>query len=830
MCAKSVNRRRRTKNMLALHAAIKGTARAANNTMWRIQRARPLLSIRPFLSATKKLVDDVKDKATLAGLRAKMEAEVKSGKIIHESQMAEYLRLVNKVNPREAAAIIERGWQDKSIPVTEPILREYFSSVGALKRFDQINIQALLKMLNTENPGKGDAILSAAMASRTSNTGGFSAGSAPNDPLYIKTLASDKSHWPKTVMNLLWFLFIISMAGQLMDAQGGGGSGIAGILGKNVVNVAEVSDKTFDDVVGVDEAKAELEEIVAYLIDPSKFTRLGGKLPKGVLLTGSPGVGKTLLARAVAGEAGVPFFYTSGSEFEEMFVGVGAARVRKLFEAAKAKAPCIIFIDEIDAIGGKRSEKDQSAMKMTLNQLLVEMDGFSPTQNIIIIAATNFPESLDKALTRPGRLDKVVDVPMPDIGGRMAILELYCKKIPLADDVSIEQIARGTPGFSGASLSNLVNQAAVKASVDNMQTVNMAAFEWAKDKIMMGSERKTAIISEETMRTTAFHEGGHALVALKTAHTNPVHKATIMPRGRALGMVLQMPDGDQTSMTRAELLAYMDVCMGGRVAEELVFGYDAVTPGAVSDIQQATNVARSMVTKYGLSDKLGVMFLDERDKLSGETQKLVDDEVRRMLTESYERAKKILTTNRHELDLIAAGLLEYESLSGSELVDLTRGIKPSNVEAKRSQRPSRPAKEIPTKSRAAIKKEKEQAAQAEQTSAAATPGKKTGSPGFFANLIGGSGSSSTSVQPTAPAAGTAVPASESRKPNDVAKLSANNETKRAVNPILTKAVPKDLKAPSSTAGPAKPADARAAPAVTSGGNSSGEKTRGPPTA
>lgn len=372
-----------------------------------------------------------------------------------------------------------------------------------------------------------------------------------------------------------------------------------------------------------------------------------------------------------------------------MYVGVGARRVRDLFDVAKSKAPCIIFIDEIDAIGGSRHLKEQSAMKMTLNQLLVEMDGFEQNKGVIVIAATNFPDSLDAALTRPGRFDKHVDVSLPDIGGRRKILELYAKKIPTSSDVDFEQLARGTPGFSGADLSNLINQAAVKSSIDGLKAVGMHSLEYAKDKIMMGSERKSAVIDPHTLKTTAYHEAGHALIALKTAGADPVHKATIMPRGRALGMVMQIPDGDQTSMTRKQMLARMDVCMGGRAAEELIFGSDNVTSGASSDIQQATRLAKAMVTKFGLSDKLGLFYIDEKDQsISTEVKQECDEETKKLLKDSYLRAKHLLESNHSQLDRLAQGLLEYESLSGSEILDIIEGKK-INVKGVRSQKPSR---------------------------------------------------------------------------------------------------------------------------------------------
>jgi len=479
--------------------------------------------------------------------------------------------------------------------------------------------------------------------------------------------------WQNTAAGLgsrvvIAFLFI-SMLGALMEQQGGGASVR---MGQNKEPaVAESSDKRFSDVMGCDEAKAELEEIVAYLKNPDSFTRLGGKLPSGLLLMGPPGTGKTLLARAIAGEAGVPFFFASGSEFEEMYVGVGARRMRDLFEAAKKRSPCIIFIDEIDAVGSSRQLKEQQAMKMTLNQLLVEMDGFEQNQGVIVIGATNYADVLDDALLRPGRFDKHVAVPLPDVKGRKQVLELYGSKVPLAPDVDLNTLARGTPGMSGAELFNLVNQAALRASVQGSKAVDMAALEYSKDKILMGAERKSAVISKEGARLTAYHEGGHALVALHTNGADPVHKATIMPRGQALGMVMQLPSQDQTSFSRRQMLARLDVCMGGRVAEELVFGEQEITSGASSDIQAATNLAKAMVTQWGMSENVGVVFVDKKDAaVSPEQRALIDREVQALLTASYARATKLLQTHRKELDVLAKALIEKETLTGAEVNDL----------------------------------------------------------------------------------------------------------------------------------------------------------------
>ncbi|KAI8890735.1 ATP-dependent metallopeptidase Hfl [Backusella circina FSU 941] len=431
----------------------------------------------------------------------------------------------------------------------------------------------------------------------------------------------------------------------------------------------------FEDVQGVDEAKQELEEIVEFLKNPHRFTELGGKLPKGVLLTGPPGTGKTMLARAVAGEANVPFFFMSGSEFDEMYVGVGARRVRELFAAARTKAPSIVFIDEIDAIGSKRNPKDQSYMKQTLNQLLVDLDGFSQTEGVIFIAATNFPELLDKALVRPGRFDRLVNVPLPDVRGRIEILKHHMKKIHVASEVEVSVVARGTPGFSGADLANLVNQAAIQASREGCREVNLRHLEYSKDKIIMGAERRSAVLTEEGKNLTAYHEGGHALVAYYTPGAMPLHKATIMPRGSALGMTVQLPEMDKDSFTKKEYLAQIDVCMGGRVAEEMIFGEDNVTSGAHSDIVKATDVAKRMVRYYGMSDKVGPVNHDDEDMqlLSTQTKQLIEGEILNLIEGSEARARKILQDHREELDRLAKALVEYETLDYQEIMDVLAG-------------------------------------------------------------------------------------------------------------------------------------------------------------
>ncbi|AKM08380.1 ATP-dependent zinc metalloprotease FtsH [Pelagerythrobacter marensis] len=483
------------------------------------------------------------------------------------------------------------------------------------------------------------------------------------------------------------FILILGIAFfALRQVQKGGGGGAMGFGKSKAKMLTEKQGKvTFDDVAGIDEAREELEEIVEFLKDPQRFSKLGGQIPKGALLVGSPGTGKTLLARAIAGEAGVPFFTISGSDFVEMFVGVGASRVRDMFEQAKKNAPCIVFIDEIDAVGRHRGHglgNSNDEREQTLNQLLVEMDGFEANEGIIIIAATNRPDVLDPALLRPGRFDRQVVVPVPDIEGREKILDVHMKKVPLAPDVNPRTIARGTPGFSGADLANLVNEAALLAARRNKRLVAMQEFEDAKDKVMMGSERRSMVMTDDEKKMTAYHEAGHALVGLNEPASDPIHKATIIPRGRALGMVMRLPERDNYSYHRDKMHADLSVAMGGRVAEEIIFGHDKVSSGASSDIQYATKLARNMVTKWGMSDKLGPLQYEEsqegylgmgqtaRTMGSGDTNKLIDAEIRKLVDGAHKRATEILTDQEDKLHLLAQAMLEYETLTGDEIKEL----------------------------------------------------------------------------------------------------------------------------------------------------------------
>jgi cell division protease FtsH len=489
----------------------------------------------------------------------------------------------------------------------------------------------------------------------------------------------------------LWlpFLVLIGIWIFFMNRMQGGGRGGAMGFGKSRAKL--LTEKhgrvTFDDVAGIDEAKDELEEIVEFLRNPQKFSRLGGKIPKGALLVGPPGTGKTLLARAIAGEAGVPFFTISGSDFVEMFVGVGASRVRDMFEQAKKNAPCIVFIDEIDAVGrsrgvgygGGNDEREQ-----TLNQLLVEMDGFEANEGIIIVAATNRPDVLDPALLRPGRFDRQVQVPNPDIKGREKILGVHARKVPLGPNVDLRIIARGTPGFSGADLANLVNEAALAAARIGRRFVAMEDFENAKDKVMMGAERRSMVMSEDEKKLTAYHEAGHAIVGLNVPQHDPIHKATIIPRGRALGLVLSLPERDQLSVTYTKYTSKIAMAMGGKVAEELIFGKENVTSGAASDIQQVSRIARAMVTQFGFSEELGnIDYANEQQSFLGayqgpssispESQRKIDEEVRKIVDTGYETAKRILTEKMDDLQRLAQGLLEYETLTGSEIQRVING-------------------------------------------------------------------------------------------------------------------------------------------------------------
>ena len=542
-----------------------------------------------------------------------------------------------------------------------------------------------------------------------SDGSGFSTYAPPNDPTLVQRLQErgvsitarpDKTGSPTLIGVLIsWFpmLLLIGVWVFFMRQMQSGGRGAMGFGKSKAKMLSEARDRvTFDDVAGIDEAKDDLQEIVEFLKDSSKFQSLGGRIPKGALLVGPPGTGKTLLARAIAGEANVPFFSISGSDFVEMFVGVGASRVRDMFEQAKSNAPCIIFIDEIDAVGrhrgaglgGGNDEREQ-----TLNQLLVEMDGFDDNENIILIAATNRPDVLDPALLRPGRFDRQVVVPNPDIIGREKILKVHMKKISLAADVDTRLIARGTPGFSGADLANLVNEAALLAARRTKKHVMMQEFEDAKDKVMMGSERRSMVMTEDEKKLTAYHEGGHALVALNMEASDPVHKATIIPRGRALGMVMRLPERDQLSVTRAKMKADLAVAMGGRIAEELIFGHDKVTSGASSDIQMATSMAKSMVTQYGMSEELGPLSYGENERevflghsvaqqqnMSEETQHRIDLEIRKLVEEGYETARRICQEKMDDLHKIAQGLLEYETLTGEEILALLQGNPPQRPE------------------------------------------------------------------------------------------------------------------------------------------------------
>ncbi|HUO98325.1 MAG TPA: ATP-dependent zinc metalloprotease FtsH [Rhizomicrobium sp.] len=568
------------------------------------------------------------------------------------------------------------------------------------------------------------------VSGETANSNQFTATIPSNDPTFwsllnehpnvkVNVAPADDSMPPLLNVLLNWFPMLLLIAVWvffLRQMQAGGGKAMGFGKSRAKLLTERQGRVTFEDVAGVDEAKDDLKEIVDFLKDPQKFQRLGGRIPKGVLLVGPPGTGKTLLARAIAGEANVPFFTISGSDFVEMFVGVGASRVRDMFEQAKKNAPCIVFIDEIDAVGrhrgaglgGGNDEREQ-----TLNQLLVEMDGFESTEGVILIAATNRPDVLDPALLRPGRFDRHVVVPNPDLGGREKILRVHMRKVPLAPDVDPRVIARGTPGFSGADLANLVNEAALLAARRGKRVVTMSELEEAKDKVLMGAERRSMAMTEEEKKLTAYHEGGHAIVALNVKGSDPIHKATIIPRGRALGMVMRLPERDQLSISREKMLADLCVAFGGRIAEELVFGHEKVTTGAMSDIEQATRMARAMVTRFGMSDDLGPIAYAENQEevflghsvsrqqnVSEATAQRIDSEIRRIIDDCYRRAYQILSERMSDLNVLARGLLEYETLSGDEIVALLKGIPPVRTpyeepEPQRGPGPSVPQAGVP---------------------------------------------------------------------------------------------------------------------------------------
>ena len=519
---------------------------------------------------------------------------------------------------------------------------------------------------------------------------------AKESPLYVvveETIGGVIFKWVKLVLYFALFTYVCFALITVLVESLGTLKRVGNAKTDNEAK-AEHQKVRFSDVHGCDEAKEELQELVDFLKNPGKFSTLGGKLPKGVLLVGPPGTGKTLLARAVAGEAGVPFFFMSGSEFDEIYVGVGAKRVRELFAGAKAKSPAIIFIDELDAIGGKRSARDASYAKQTLNQLLTELDGFEQNSGVIILAATNFPETLDKALTRPGRFDRNVVVGLPDVRGRMAILKHHMTNVVKGSDVNLETLASGTPGFSGAELENVINQAAVHASKAKALAVSMKDFEWAKDKVMMGAEKRSMVISDKEKEMTAYHEAGHALVGMFTKGASPLHKITIMPRGQSLGMTMHLPEIDKYSTSMNEYRAHIDVCLGGKVAEELIYGTDEVTSGVASvsplpsplpneipltphqDLQSATQVAYAMVTQFGMSDAVGNVDLSSNySRLSSETKQLIESEVRRTIEEARQRARALLISRRKELELLARALVSYETLDKEEAFKVIRGEK-----------------------------------------------------------------------------------------------------------------------------------------------------------
>lgn len=570
---------------------------------------------------------------------------------------AEYLRALVHEDP----SYVVKRYESRKYAIDESVTNEYLK---ALVLTDKVSSADIKKILSSSNEHGSLSSYS------TVTSPAIQAGTEDN-PVYVITQNQKGAFFKEQLWNTIRFLIALFLILSLIEAQ---------LQMKMSSSQKDIHPDNVDrncrftDVQGVEEAKQELKDVVEFLRNPERFKRLGGKMPTGVLLIGSPGTGKTLLAKAVAGEAGVPFFFCSGSEFDEMFVGVGAARVRNLFSAAREHAPCIVFIDELDAIGGTRIVHDhQPYSRMTLNQLLVELDGFDKSEGIVVIGATNFPEVLDKALVRPGRFDTKITVPMPDVKGRHDILKLHLKNVQVADDVNVEVLARGTVGFSGADLANMVNAAAIYAASEGDTSVTTRHLEFAKDKILMGPERKSAVIEAKNRELVAYHEGGHALVALYTPNALPIHKATIIPRGQALGMVSQLPEKDELNWSKSQLLARLDVSMGGRVAEELIFGKENITTGAASDMEASNKIAHAMVSMYGMSDKIGMVQVKDVKKSSPELQALIESEVKQLLKDSYERAKNILQVHSKEHSRLAEALLKYETLDLQEIKEVIQG-------------------------------------------------------------------------------------------------------------------------------------------------------------
>ncbi|KAL7623643.1 i-AAA protease yme1 [Parahypoxylon ruwenzoriense] len=642
-------------------------------------------AVRPFSKPLAKMAMSQQRSFQTGGLSrnllAHMEESANRNPTSATAQNAFYQALLKANMP---AIIVER-YQSSRFATNAAATEAYYKALGMLapnggQGLQDEDIGQTIKNLPGDLTATQMQAVTQALAARSRGgnlavSKNSQATGAKDGPLHVvvdETLGGTVFRWVKF---LLWFslftylsLVVVTMLIEALSVLKRPG-------GRLDSEVKSEHQKTrFSDVHGADEAKEELQEMVEFLRNPEKFSQLGGKLPKGILLVGPPGTGKTLLARAVAGEAGVPFFYMSGSEFDEVYVGVGAKRVRELFAAAKSKSPAIVFIDELDAIGGRRNTRDAAYVKQTLNQLLTELDGFDQTSGVIIIGATNFPELLDKALTRPGRFDRHVVVDLPDVRGRLAILKHHAKKIKAAKDVDLEAIALGTPGLSGAELENIVNQAAVHASKAKASSVRKEDFDWAKDRVIMGAERKTMVISAEEKEMTAYHEAGHALVNLLTNSGQSLYKVTVLPRARTLGHTASLPEMDKYSYTISNYLARIDMALGGKLAEEIVYGLNQVTSGASSDLQVATAVAFDMVASLGMSSKLGNMEYGSRyETLSSETKAQVEAEVQRTVNEAYERARKLLLDHRKELDLLAKALVQYETLSKEEVEKVIRG-------------------------------------------------------------------------------------------------------------------------------------------------------------